>query len=144
MLSWDDFNTTEETLTKPTAEQGMAKPPIKEKVEAGTSAAPVSKGTGSINNVAEALENLDIEKGLEELEGASGRVDVDQKQMINCRADVNQLVPFKYDWAWQKYLDGSANHWMPQEINMTADVALWKDPKGLTDCLLYTSDAADE
>ena len=39
--------------------------------------------------------NLDIEKGLEELEGASSRVDVDQKQMINCRADVNQLVPFQ-------------------------------------------------
>ena len=53
--------------------------------------------------------------------------------MINCRADVNQLVPFKDDWAWQKYLDGSANHWMPQEINMTADVALWKSKDGLSE-----------
>jgi ribonucleoside-diphosphate reductase beta chain len=53
--------------------------------------------------------------------------------MINCRADVNQLVPFKYDWAWQKYLDGCANHWMPQEINMTPDVALWKDKNGLSE-----------
>jgi ribonucleoside-diphosphate reductase beta chain len=52
--------------------------------------------------------------------------------MINCRADVNQLVPFKYKWAWQKYLDACANHWMPQEINMNADIALWKDPNGLT------------
>ena len=69
MLSWDDFNTTEETLTKPIAEQAMTKPAIEEKEEAGTSVAPASKGTGSINNVAEALENLDIEKGLEELEG---------------------------------------------------------------------------
>ncbi len=43
------------------------------------------------------------------------------------------MVPFKYDWAWQKYLDGSANHWMPQEINMTADVALWKSENGLTE-----------
>ena len=33
------------------------------------------------------------------------RITVDQKQMINCRADLNQLVPFKYEWAWQKYLD---------------------------------------
>ena len=33
----------------------------------------------------------------------SQRVTVDQKRMINCRADLNQLVPFKYDWAWQKY-----------------------------------------
>ncbi|MDE0364936.1 MAG: ribonucleotide-diphosphate reductase subunit beta [Gammaproteobacteria bacterium] len=61
------------------------------------------------------------------------RVTVDQKAMINCRADLNQLVPFKYDWAWQKYLDGCANHWMPQEINMTADIALWKSEDGLTD-----------
>ncbi|PVZ71973.1 ribonucleotide-diphosphate reductase subunit beta [Pelagibaculum spongiae] len=63
----------------------------------------------------------------------SERVKVDQKRMINCRADLNQLVPFKYQWAWQKYLDGCANHWMPQEINMAGDVALWKDPKGLSD-----------
>lgn len=53
--------------------------------------------------------------------------------MINCRADLNQLVPFKYDWAWQKYLDGCANHWMPQEVNMTADIALWKSQDGLTE-----------
>ncbi len=46
-----------------------------------------------------------------------------RRRMINCRADLNQLVPFKYDWAWQKYIDGCANHWMPQEINMTADIA---------------------
>ena len=67
------------------------------------------------------------------LQGAESRIKISDKAMINCRADVNQLVPFKYDWAWQKYLDGCANHWMPQEINMTADVALWKNEEGLTD-----------
>ena len=61
------------------------------------------------------------------------RVTVDQKAMINCRADLNQLVPFKYAWAWQKYLDACANHWMPQEINMNADVMLWKSENGLTE-----------
>jgi len=61
------------------------------------------------------------------------RVTVDQKAMINCRADLNQLVPFKYDWAWQKYLDGCANHWMPQEVNMTADIGLWKSDSGLSE-----------
>jgi len=70
--------------------------------------------------------------GLEDLEMGAGRVRVDDKKIINCRADLNQLVPFKYDWAWQKYLDACANHWMPQEINMNADIALWKDPNGLT------------
>ena len=71
--------------------------------------------------------------GLEEIEMGASRIQVDDKKIINCRADLNQLVPFKYDWAWQKYLDGCANHWMPQEINMTADLALWRDPNGLTE-----------
>ena len=136
MLSWDDFN-SEETQKTPIAEPAKAQVTTQQSAVVNDDAVTPAKNppisTGSINDVAEALDNLDIEKGLEELEGASSRVDVDQKQMINCRADVNQLVPFKYDWAWQKYLDGSANHWMPQEINMTADVALWKDPNGLTE-----------
>lgn len=82
---------------------------------------------------AENIRNMDVAPGLEELEMGAARVSVDEKAMINCRADLNQLVPFKYDWAWQKYIDGCANHWMPQEVNMTADVATWKDPKGLSD-----------
>jgi ribonucleoside-diphosphate reductase beta chain len=71
--------------------------------------------------------------GLEAPEMGATRVRVDDKRMINCRADLNQLVPFKYDWAWQKYLDGCANHWMPQEINMSADISLWKNPNGLSE-----------
>ncbi len=71
--------------------------------------------------------------GLESLEMGAARIQVDDKKIINCRADLNQLVPFKYKWAWQKYIDACANHWMPNEINMSADVALWKDPNGLTD-----------
>lgn len=64
--------------------------------------------------------------------GATGRVDAADKRIINGKTDVNQLVPFKYKWAWEKYLAGCANHWMPQEINMARDIALWKDPNGLT------------
>jgi len=71
--------------------------------------------------------------GLETFEMGAQRIHVDDKQIINCRADLNQLVPFKYTWAWDKYLTGCANHWMPNEINMSADVALWKDPNGLTE-----------
>jgi ribonucleoside-diphosphate reductase beta chain len=71
--------------------------------------------------------------GLEEIQFNAGRVRVDEKKIINCRADLNQLVPFKYEWAWQKYLDACANHWMPQEISMSRDIALWKDPNGLTE-----------
>jgi ribonucleoside-diphosphate reductase beta chain len=61
------------------------------------------------------------------------RIRVEDKRIINCRADVNQLVPFKYKWAWDKYLAACANHWMPQEINMSRDIALWRDPRGLSE-----------
>ena len=61
------------------------------------------------------------------------RIKVEDKRVINGKTDVNQLVPFKYKWAWEKYLSSCANHWMPQEINMSRDIALWKDPNGLTE-----------
>jgi len=61
------------------------------------------------------------------------RVNAADKRIINAKTDVNQLVPFKYKWAWEKYLATCANHWMPQEVNMTRDIALWKDPNGLTE-----------
>jgi ribonucleoside-diphosphate reductase beta chain len=61
------------------------------------------------------------------------RVRVEDKRIINGGADVNQLVPFKYKWAWEKYLATCANHWMPQEIAMSRDIALWRNPGGLTD-----------
>ena len=61
------------------------------------------------------------------------RIRLEDKRIINGRTDVNQLVPFKYKWAWEKYLAACANHWMPQEVNMSRDIALWKDPNGLTE-----------
>ncbi|MCB2022667.1 MAG: ribonucleotide-diphosphate reductase subunit beta [Burkholderiaceae bacterium] len=64
---------------------------------------------------------------------SEGRVRAADKRIINGRTDVNQLVPFKYKWAWEKYLASCSNHWMPQEINMSRDIATWKDPNGLSD-----------
>lgn len=83
-------------------------------------------------------ENADTQKPTENpVQGhlmGTERITADKKRIINCEdCDLNQLVPFKYTWAWEKYLAGSANHWMPQEINMAADIALWKDPNGLSE-----------
>jgi ribonucleoside-diphosphate reductase beta chain len=71
--------------------------------------------------------------GLGSIDRSGGRVSVDDKAMINCRADVNQLLPLKYRWAWEKYLAGCNNHWMPTEVSMQADIALWKSKDGLTE-----------
>ncbi len=69
--------------------------------------------------------------GLESLEFGAARIRVDDKKIINCRADLNQLVPFAYPWAWDKYLSALNNNWTPNEINMSADIALY--PNGLTE-----------
>ncbi|WP_084788809.1 ribonucleotide-diphosphate reductase subunit beta [Bradyrhizobium sp. Cp5.3] len=71
--------------------------------------------------------------GLGTIDRTGGRVSVGEKRMINCRADVNQLLPLKYKWAWEKYLAACNNHWMPTEVSMQADIALWKSRDGLTE-----------
>ncbi len=155
MLSWDDFNAEEtakevarevarqETLNSPKGnsqtaspqQQAQARPVVSETVTNQHFAASASEAgiSPELAKARASLAHLDPAPGLEELQMGAARIQVDEKRMINCRADLNQLVPFKYDWAWQKYLDGCANHWMPQEVNMTADIALWKSKEGLTE-----------
>jgi ribonucleoside-diphosphate reductase beta chain len=54
-------------------------------------------------------------------------VNVENKRLINCKAvDVNQLCPIKYKWAWEHYINGCANHWMPTEVSMQKDIDQWK------------------
>ncbi|MGI9286335.1 MAG: ribonucleotide-diphosphate reductase subunit beta [Pseudomonadales bacterium] len=158
MLSWDDYNVEEQApaapppppAAKPTvlesadeivpAQVTVAVEPLAESIAKEAQAEPLAEpdsdpaeDNDNIARAKQAMEDLNVAPGLEELEMGAGRVQVDDKAMINCHVDLNQLVPFKYDWAWQKYLDGCANHWMPQEINMTADVSLWKSSNGLTE-----------
>lgn len=58
------------------------------------------------------------------------RIDASDKRLINCsQVDVNQLMPLKYHWAWEHYLNGCANHWMPSEVPMTKDIETWKSDK---------------
>ncbi len=139
MLTWDDYN-QEENMAAATAPEPAvvaAAAAAQEVVAAPEPAAAKPASTEPLPEAMQAAEaviaNMDASAGVEELEMGASRVSVDEKAMINCRADLNQLVPFKYDWAWQKYLDGCANHWMPQEINMTADVATWKSSDGLSE-----------
>ena len=141
MLNWDDYGKEENTITAVNNPEPVKVPEIKVEVEVpvmtdieapARQAKPIEEGSRA-KIAREAIKNLDETAGNEELDGGMGRVQVDEKMMINCKADLNQLVPMKYDWAWQKYLDGSANHWMPQEVNMTSDIVLWKSEDGLTE-----------
>jgi ribonucleoside-diphosphate reductase beta chain len=140
MLSWDEFDKEDgaEAAAASKHNPQVADMSLDKLDQAGDAAAHEARAVAADDSAAvarakAALDQLDIQEGLDELEGSAARVQVDQKRMINARADLNQLVPFKYDWAWQKYLDGCANHWMPQEVNMNADIALWKSADGLTE-----------
>jgi len=77
-------------------------------------------------------ESIGATTGLGRIDRGAAPVAVGDKAMINARADVNQLLPLKYRWAWDKYLAACANTWMPTEVAMQADIALWKSPDGLT------------
>ena len=139
MLTWDDYNQEDSMAATAAPEHAVvaaaaaAQEVVTAPEPAASEPAPAEPSPEAMQAAEAVIANMDASAGVEELEMGASRVSVDEKAMINCRADLNQLVPFKYDWAWQKYLDGCANHWMPQEINMTADVATWKSSDGLSE-----------
>lgn len=123
LLNWNEYNNNEEA--------SMPKP--KDIASILTTATLAAKQEQDKTDTISPINSTDIKAesahggatGLE-FEMGAARIRVDDKKMINCHADLNQLVPFKYLWAWEKYLAACANHWMPNEINMAPDVALWK------------------
>ena len=125
MLSWDDEFDAAMGKTAAAAKPAM---PAMGSVASGFAAPAATANQGLYQQAARPVQQpvaADAAK--------AGRVNAADKRVINGTTDVNQLVPFKYKWAWEKYLSQCANHWMPQEINMDRDIALWKDPNGLTE-----------
>lgn len=53
-------------------------------------------------------------------------VRVEDKRAVNGKADINQLAPFRYPWAWSFFLNANKNHWTPLDINMLQDVHDYK------------------
>jgi len=132
MLSWDDVTPASPAKSLSSLSGGLPATPSALRMPQGVadvalppSTGRVSSGT-SVQRPPASHENSIVARD-------TRRVRVEDKRVINGSADVNQLVPFKYKWAWDKYLASCANHWMPQEINMSRDIALWKTPSGLTE-----------
>src|SRR5574340_462560 len=124
MLSWDEPISAAPVRPVPTRTPGLP-------VDAASAPAIAEI---ALSPVAFSQAASDVRRhGRSQSSQSTRRVRVEDKRIINGGADVNQLVPFKYKWAWDKYLAGCANHWMPQEINMQRDIELWKNPRGLTD-----------
>jgi ribonucleoside-diphosphate reductase beta chain len=131
MLNWDDEITavTPSSGAQQNALRNAAGPAVGSQVETRSAHQAPSAQNVFANDIAVAPAN----RAPAAAAVSEARVNVADKRIINGQTDVNQLVPFKYKWAWEKYLAGCANHWMPQEVNMSRDIALWKDPNGLTE-----------
>jgi ribonucleoside-diphosphate reductase beta chain len=49
------------------------------------------------------------------------------KEIISDKvAAVNQILPHTNKWAWDLFIDGAANNWMPTEISMAKDIEQWR------------------
>jgi ribonucleoside-diphosphate reductase beta chain len=126
MLSWNDDVAA--PLARPTPQKTMPN------MASPTVVTPALTGVSALTGAAAAVRTAQQAASAPSTTPPTARrVNAADKRIINGQTDVNQLVPFKYKWAWEKYLATCANHWMPQEVNMTRDIALWKDPNGLTE-----------
>ena len=70
---------------------------------------------------------------------AAKPINVEDKRVVNGLADINQLAPFKYPWAWQYFLNANKNHWTPLDINMSQDVHDYQHKLTLEERHVYTN-----
>ncbi len=56
------------------------------------------------------------------------------KRVINGRETMTfNLLPLKYNWAYELYRKMKANHWEPEDIPMQKDIEQWRNERALTD-----------
>ena len=56
------------------------------------------------------------------------------KKVINGRETMTfNLLPLKYQWAYDLYRTMKANHWEPEDIPMGKDIEQWRDEKALSE-----------
>lgn len=56
------------------------------------------------------------------------------KRIINGRETMTfNLLPLKYQWAYDLYRTMKANHWEPEDIPMGKDIEQWRDERSVSD-----------
>ena len=98
MLSWEEYNTDEaiapnapvvvpEVMAEPIPE---APAPVTASFSQGVAADAEAAAilAENVNKAKGSIDQIDVAPGLEELEMGAARVSVDEKAMINCRADL--------------------------------------------------------
>ena len=134
MLNWDDplsTPTTKPTPQKAIEPQTLAESYARSDVLDGMSMDDTGVNLPDIDTTdvkIEADEHLaekaieGIQRDQEETADSLAPIKASDKRVINGEADINQLAPFKYPWAWEYFLNANKNHWTPLDINMAQDV----------------------
>ncbi len=105
----------------PLEKKGVTLPETKKVNDASDFFVDVGDDDASVNPVADAaLKGIELDQA--EAQDSLAPVKASDKRVINGEADVNQLAPFKYPWAWEYFLNANKNHWTPLDINMAQDV----------------------
>ena len=126
ILSWDDFEEEEAPEpTTPVAAPDIPPSAVEQKAAPVPELVP-QKHTESVLNIDS---NELMRRAIASLETLDGqlehgeRLKVEEKKLLNSATDLNQLVPFKYDWAWSGYLECCTANWMPMEVHLEKDLA---------------------
>jgi len=68
------------------------------------------------------------------LDQAKAEAAFEAKKVINGRQSMTfNLLPLKYQWAYDLYRKMKANHWEPEDIPMGKDIEQWRDEKVVSD-----------
>ena len=145
MIDWDDplsngkennkpINTLTESYARSNALNGKVKEQDKS-IKKETNVIPDEPVDNSVGNFVETSDKQvsktpkietaitqKIEKNQKKISLDTKPIVASDKRVINGLADVNQLAPFKYPWAWEYFLNANKNHWTPLDINMAQDV----------------------
>ena len=111
MLNWDD----------PTEINEPQPPKIRPATEVKEAESPAYMGSDMLDKLIK--ESIPpVEEHTPQISAGVKPVRAEDKRVINGQADINQLAPFRYPWAWEYFLNANKNHWTPLDINMTQDV----------------------
>ena len=121
ILSWDDFEEPQITPVTETPQDEIKQHiPTVIPEHAVTQAVDVTGQSEALQRAAASVERM------KEEDPTGERVKVEDKYLLNCQTDLNQLVPFKYNWSWSLYLTSCNNHWGPGELELEKDAEAFK------------------
>lgn len=131
MLNWDDPLSTPATKPTPqvanepqTLAESYARSDVLDGISFDDTGVDLPEVTPKATDSIKIADSVNDDKADYQAQDADSLAPIkaSDKRVINGEADINQLAPFKYPWAWEYFLNANKNHWTPLDINMAQDV----------------------